>query len=56
MDTRSEFYNRSMKSRWENSDIEIYSTHNELKSVAAERFFRTLKNEIDDCSIKVWVH
>ena len=27
-------------------DIEIYSTHNEGKSVVAERFIRTLKNKI----------
>ena len=27
--------------------IEIYSTHNEGKSVVAERFIRTLKNKID---------
>ena len=28
------------------NDIEIYSTHNEGKSVAAERFIRTLNNKI----------
>ena len=28
------------------NDIEMYSTHNEGKSVIAERFIRTLKNEI----------
>ena len=27
------------------NDIEIYSTHNEEKSVIAERFIRTLKNK-----------
>ena len=35
-----------MKSWLQNIDIEIYSTHNEGKSVVAERFIRTLKNEI----------
>ena len=35
-----------MKSWLEKNDIEIYSTHNERKSVIAERFIRTLKNEI----------
>ena len=35
-----------MKSFLQNYDIEIYSTHNERKSVIAERFIRTLKNEI----------
>ena len=28
------------------NDIEIYSTHNECKSVVAERFIKTLKNKI----------
>ena len=28
------------------NDIEMYSAHNEGKSVAAERFIKTLKNEI----------
>ena len=41
----SKFYNRSMKSWLEKNDIEIYSTHNEGKSVLAERFIRTFKNE-----------
>ena len=40
----SEFYNRSKKSFLQNNDIEMYSTHNEGKSVIAERFIRTLKN------------
>ena len=30
---------------WKN-DIEIYSTHNEGKSLVAERFIRTLKSKI----------
>ena len=38
---RSEFYNRSMKSWLEKNAIEMYSTHNEGKSVIAERFIRT---------------
>ena len=32
-----------MKSGLEKSDIEMYSTHNEGKSVVATRFIRTLK-------------
>ena len=37
----SEFYNRSLTSWLEKNDIEMYSTHNEGKSVvAAERFIR----------------
>ena len=35
-----------MKSCLEKNDIEIYSTHNEEKSVVAERLIRTLKNKI----------
>ena len=30
----------------QNDNIEMYSTHNEEKSVVAERFIRTLKNKI----------
>ena len=46
VDKGSEFYNRSMKLWLEKNGIEMYSTHNEGKSVAAERFIRTLKNKI----------
>ena len=45
-DKGSEFYNRSMKSWLEKNDIEMYSTHNEGKSVVAETFIRTLKNKL----------
>ena len=44
VDKDSEFYNRSMKSWLENNAKEIYSTHNEGKSVVDERFIKTLKN------------
>ena len=37
----SEFYIRSMKSWLEKNDIKMYSTHNEGKSVVAERFIGT---------------
>ena len=43
LDKGSEFYNRSMKSWLEKHDIEMYSMHNEGKSLVAERFIRTLK-------------
>ena len=46
VDKGSEFYNRLMKSWLENNDIERYSTHNEGKSVVAERFIRTIINKI----------
>ena len=45
VDRGSEFCIRSMKSVLHNNDIEMYSTHNEGKSVIAERFIRTLKNK-----------
>ena len=35
-----------MKSFLQNNGIEMYSTHNEGKSVTAKRFIRTLKNKI----------
>ena len=35
-----------MKSWLEKNDVEMYSAHNEGKSVIAERFIRTLKNKI----------
>ena len=43
----SEFYNRSIKSWLEKNAIEMYSIHNEGKSVIAERSIRTLKNKIN---------
>ena len=46
VDKGSQFYNRSMESWLEKNDIEMYSTHNEGKSVVAERFIRTLKTKI----------
>ena len=47
----NEFYNRSMKSWLEENSIEMHSTHNTGKSVAAERFIRTLRNKI----INIWI-
>ena len=49
VDKGCESYNRSMKSWLEKSTIEMYSTYNEGKSVAAERFIRTLKSKIYKC-------
>ena len=46
VDKGSEFYNNSFKKWLNNNDIEMYSTHNEGKSVAAERSIRTLKTKI----------
>ena len=46
VDKGSEFYNNSFKKWLKDNDIEMYSIHNEGKSVVAERFIRTLKNKI----------
>ena len=46
VDKGNEFYNRSMKSWLPDNDMDVYSTGNEGKSVAAERFIKTLKNKI----------
>ena len=46
VDKGSEFYNASSKKWLQDNDIVMYSTHNEGKSVVAERFIRTLKGKI----------
>ena len=46
VDQGSEFYNNVFKKRLKDNDISMYSTYNEVKSVLAERFIRTLKNKI----------
>ena len=46
VDKGSEFYNNSFKIRLKVNDIEMYSIHNEGKSVVAERFVRTLETKI----------
>ena len=46
VDKGSVFYNRSMESCLKKNDMEMYSTHNEGNSVAAERFITPLKNKI----------
>ena len=40
-DKGKEFQNQSIKSLLRDNEIEMYSTHNERKSVPAERFNRT---------------
>ena len=44
VDQGSEFYNKSFKDFLKINNLEMYSTYNEGKSVVAERFIRTLKN------------
>ena len=46
VDQGSEFYNQYFKDFLKIDNIEMYSTFNQGKSVAAERFIRTLKNKI----------
>ena len=46
VDKGSEFYNNSFKKWLKDNYIEMYSIHNEEKSVVAERFIRKLKNKI----------
>ena len=46
VDKGSEFYNAYFKKLLQDNDIVMYSTHNEGKSVVAERFIRTLKSKI----------
>ena len=46
VDLGGEFYNNVFKKWLSDNDIIMYSTHNEVKSVVAERFIRTLKNKL----------
>ena len=46
VDQGSEFYNNYFKNYLKINNIEIYSTHNEGKSVVAERFIMTPKSKI----------
>ena len=46
VDKSSDFYNDFFKKWLRDNDIVTYSTHNEGKSVVAERFIRTLKSKI----------
>ena len=46
VDQGSELYNKSFKDFLKINNIEMYSTYNEEKYVVAERFVRTLKNNI----------
>ena len=46
VDKGSEFYNNSFIKWLKDKDIEVFSIHNEVKTVAAEGFIRTLKTKI----------
>ena len=43
VDKGSEFYNRSIKSWFQDNDLEMCSTYNDGKSVVADRFIRRIK-------------
>ena len=53
VDKGSKFYNTSFKKWLKGNDIEMYSIHNEGKSVVAERVIRTLKNKIYKCMTSI---
>ena len=53
VDKSSKFYNRSMKSRSQDDDTEIYSKYNKGKSVVSEKFIRAIKNKIYKYTILV---
>ena len=53
VDKGFEFYNASFKKWLKDNDIVMYSSHNEGKSVAAERFIRTLKRKIYKCMTSI---
>ena len=56
---RQKTYNNSFKKWLQENDIVMYSTYNEGKSVAAERFISTLKEQnlqIHDFNIKKCLH
>ena len=42
----TEFYSRSMKSRLQDNNKEMYWTHNEKEYVVPKRFIRTLKTKV----------
>ena len=44
-DKDNKFYKKSMKSLLDKNEIEIYSAHNEGKSVVSKRVIRTIKKK-----------
>ena len=56
VDKGNEFYNTSFKKWLKDNFIEMYSTHNEGKSVVAERFIKTLKIKIYKYMTSTWKH
>ena len=56
VDQGSEFYNAHFKKWLKDNNIEMYSIHNQGKSVVAERFIRTLKNKITVKNTVPWTY
>ena len=60
IDKGSEFYNRSFKKWLKDNDIEMYSIHNDVKSVVTERLllpnFKNQNLQIHDFNIKKCVY
>ena len=54
VDKGNEFYNSSFKKLLKDNGTEMYSTHNEGKSVVTERFIRTLKTKIYKYMTSIW--
>ena len=50
VDRESKFYNSSVKKWLKDNNIEMYSIHNEGKSVVSERFIRTLNDIVNEYS------
>ena len=58
VDKGNVFYNNSFKKWLQDNDIVMYSTHNEGKTVVAERFIRTLKKKFTSTRLqyqKMWI-
>ena len=53
VDKGSEFYNAYFKKWLRDNNIVMYSTHNEGKSVVAERFIKTIKSKIYKCMTSI---
>ena len=43
-----------MKSWLEDTDIKMYSTHNEVRSFVAEKFIKTLQSKIYKYATSIW--
>ena len=53
VDKGSEFYTSHFKKWLKNNNIDMYSTHNENKSVVPESFISTIKNKSYKCMTSI---